>query len=84
MIGVSSDKDDVKWREFIRKNNMDWPQALDDGTMQRLFNVSAFPTYIVLDSEGIVRYRNAGASGENERRLEDEIRKSLSAGASRQ
>jgi len=84
MIGISSDKDDVKWREFIRKNNMDWPQSLDDGSMQRLFNVTAFPTYIVLDGEGIVRFRHAGASSESERRLEDEIKKSLSAGAPRQ
>jgi thiol-disulfide isomerase/thioredoxin len=79
MIGISSDKDEVKWREFIRKNNMDWPQSLDDGGMQRLFNVNVFPTYIVLDGEGIVRFRHSGS--ESERRLEDEIKKSLSAGA---
>ena len=49
-----------------------------------LFNVSVFPTYIVLDGEGIVRFRHSGASADGERRLEDEIRKSLSAGAPRQ
>jgi thiol-disulfide isomerase/thioredoxin len=84
IIGVSSDKDDLKWREFIRKNNMDWPQYLDDGSMQRLFNVTAFPTYILLDGEGIVRFRHSGASADSERRLEDEIKKNLSAGAPRQ
>jgi thiol-disulfide isomerase/thioredoxin len=83
MIGISSDKDDVKWREFIRKNKMDWPQYLDDGSVQRLFNVSDFPTYIVIDGEGIVRFRHSGASAESERRLEDEINKSLSASAPR-
>jgi len=84
MVGISSDKDDLKWRAFIRKYNMDWPQSLDDGSMQRLFNVSVFPTYIVLDGEGIVRFRHSGASADGERRLEDEIRKSLSAGAPQQ
>jgi thiol-disulfide isomerase/thioredoxin len=84
MIGISSDKDDVKWREFIRKNNMDWPQYLDDGSVQRLFDVSAFPTYVLLDADGIVRFRHSGESAASERRLEEEIRKNLSAGAARQ
>jgi hypothetical protein len=83
MIGISSDKDDLKWREFIRKNNLDWPQHLDDGSVQRLFNVSVFPTYVLLDAEGIERFRHSGESAEAERRLEEEIRKNLNAGGAR-
>ena len=84
MIGISSDKDEVKWREFINKNKMEWPQYLDDGRLQALFDVNTFPTYIVLDGEGIVRFRHAGGGSDGERKLENEITKSLNAGAARQ
>jgi peroxiredoxin len=78
MISISSDGVEAKWRDFIVKNQMVWPQYLDrDRHVQRAFDVHAFPTYIVIDREGIVRYRNYGASAEKESNLEDAVRKQL-------
>jgi thiol-disulfide isomerase/thioredoxin/Flp pilus assembly protein TadD len=63
MLGISSDsRDDAgKLREYVAKNNMNWPQ-LHDVTRQvhRLFAIKVFPTYIVVDGEGIIRDRMEG------------------------
>ena len=78
MISISSDGIEEKWRDFIVKNQMVWPQYLDrDRKVQHAFNVRAFPTYIVIDHEGIVRYRNYGASPDKDSRLEDAVRKQI-------
>ena len=77
-IGVSSDSEEEKWREFTAKNQMEWPQYLDrDRHVQRAFEVRAFPTYIVIDHEGIVRFRGVGGGSEKEASLENAIRKQL-------
>jgi len=76
IIGISSDSEAEKWREFTAKNQMVWPQYLDrDRRVQRAFDVRAFPTYIVIDGEGIVRFRSIGMS--SEKNLEDVIRKHM-------
>jgi peroxiredoxin len=78
MIGISSDGDEDKWRAFTAKEKMVWPQYLDrDRRVQRAFKVSAFPTYIVLDAEGVIRYRSLGASFEKETALSDAINKQV-------
>jgi peroxiredoxin len=76
MIGVSVNDEEDNWRAFTAKNQMSWPQAQDrEHEMQRAFGVRAFPTYIVIDHEGIVRFRASGAGPEREASLEDAIRK---------
>ena len=45
---------------------MDWPDHFDGGgTVAGLFDVHAFPTYIVLDRDGFIRFRKSGY-GESE------------------
>jgi peroxiredoxin/cytochrome c-type biogenesis protein CcmH/NrfG len=78
MIGVSSDGDEEKWKTFTAKEKMVWPQYLDrDHAVQRAFAVRAFPTYIVIDAEGIVRYRAVGMSFEKEANLTSAINKEI-------
>ena len=65
---------------FTAKNQMVWPQYLDrDRRVQRAFEVRAFPTYIVIDGEGIIRFRSIGMS--SERNLEEVIRKQMKIAA---
>jgi thiol-disulfide isomerase/thioredoxin len=54
LLSVSVDEDEAAWRGFLEKHAMTWPQCRDRD-LTRLFGVSAFPTYIVLDGEGAVR-----------------------------
>ena len=78
IIGVSSDSDEAKWKDFTAKNQMVWPQYLDrDHHIQRAFDVHAFPTYIMIDHEGIVRFRGVSTSWERTGALDDAIRKEI-------
>jgi peroxiredoxin/Flp pilus assembly protein TadD len=78
MIGISSDSEEETWRAFTTKEKMVWPQYWDrDRRVQRAFGVRAFPTYIVIDHEGIVRFRSSGTSWERTANLEDAIRKQV-------
>jgi hypothetical protein len=43
----------------------------------RLFRVEAYPTYIVLDGDGIIRARKRGYGSDSEHWLESEIKKTL-------
>jgi peroxiredoxin len=76
LIGISSDHDDETWREFTNKNRMVWPQYRDkDRKILSAFNIRAFPTYIIIDHEGIVRYQSVGFSWTRSANLDDAIRK---------
>ncbi len=76
LIGVSSDAEEETWKAFTAKEKMIWPQYWDrDRRVQRAFNVRAFPTYIVIDHEGIIRFRTSGTSWERSAYLSDAIKK---------
>ncbi len=76
LIGISSDSEEETWREFTTENKMIWPQYWDrDRRIQRTFRVDRFPTYIVIDHEGIVRFRSSGSSWERSGLLDDAIKK---------
>lgn len=78
MISVSSDSDEGTWKDFITREKMVWHQFLDrDRAVQRAFAVRAFPTYIVLDRDGVIRYRSIGMSLDKESALEDAVKKQL-------
>ncbi len=78
LIGISSDREEEPWRKFIARNMMVWPQYWDrDGKILQAFGVRAFPTYVVIDHEGIVRFRTSGTSWERSAHLDDAIRKQV-------
>ena len=78
LIGVSSDYDERVWRRFIERNNMVWPQYLDeDRRLQRAFNVRAFPTYILIDREGIVRMQSVGLNSTRAASLDEAVKKQI-------
>ena len=66
LIGISSDFDEAKWRDFTGKNRMIWPQYRDnDRRILEAFNIRAFPTYIIIDHEGILRFQSTGFGAAN-------------------
>jgi len=74
VVGVSADRDGRAWRMFTDKNGMTWPQYWDEnGEIARLFGVREFPTYVLLDAEGIERMRVKGAGFHESRSLAAEI-----------
>ncbi len=61
LISVSADKDDDAWRGFIEKKHMDWLQYRDsDHQLLDAFGIRSFPTYLVIDGDGIIRERLTG------------------------
>ncbi|HEY3928672.1 MAG TPA: redoxin family protein [Candidatus Koribacter sp.] len=80
VISVSADNDAKAWRDFIADKHMDWGQYLDsDDKIQHAFNVHAYPTYIVMNREGIVVKRMEGIDPQESliHRLRDELKKIL-------
>ncbi len=60
-VGISSDNDEDAWRKFIAANHMVWSEYRDsDDRVQHAFLVDSFPTYIVLDRNGVIRFRQSG------------------------
>ena len=61
LISVSADKDEHQWRDFVAKKKMDWAQYRDsDGRILNAFGVHSFPTYMVIDGDGVIRGRIMG------------------------
>lgn len=72
-------------RRYVESYEMPWPQHLDASqAVHKAYQVDAFPTFIVIDGDGIVTLRMRGWSGNTEQRLDNKIRKNLKAGAERQ
>ena len=78
LISVSNDGDQAKWSDFIGKNQMTWAQYLDkDRHVVRAFDVNVYPTYILIDAEGIIRFRQVTTAWEHTGALPDAIKKQL-------
>ncbi len=61
LISVSADDNEQAWRDFVTKKSMDWPQYRDtDHKILDTFHVHAFPTYLVITGDGIVKQRIVG------------------------
>lgn len=78
IVGVSSDTDEDKWKTFIATNRMTWPEYIDlPGSLQALFEIHEFPTYIVLDRNGVIQMRQSGWDIEIGSQIEEAINKAL-------
>lgn len=80
VISSSADQDEKAWREFIAKKEMTWPQYHDaDNHLAQLFNVNAYPTYIVIDRDGFIRRRFTGQNPRESisHKLRDELKSIL-------
>lgn len=81
LISVSVDDDEQKWSNFLAQNQMAWTQIRDEhNRFTRKFMTRdglAIPTYMVVDGEGLIRYRSTGAQQFTVAFLVDEVKKVL-------
>jgi thiol-disulfide isomerase/thioredoxin len=78
IIGISADNDEETLKEFVAKNRMTWTEYFDGSEdVRQAFDIDSFPTYIVVDKEGVVRYRQSGFGPTVAAELEDTINKAL-------
>jgi thiol-disulfide isomerase/thioredoxin len=77
-IGVAVNDQEDAWSEYIEKNKMEWHQFFDRTRKVAMpFSVSSYPTYIVIDRDGIIRARKSGYGPDTDGWLEDEIKQAL-------
>ncbi len=75
IIGVSADRDQTPWKAFIEKHKLTWTHYYDDKhMMSSKFRVAGFPTYILIDHEGIIQYRQQGWSPMVDAQIEGQAR----------
>ena len=63
ILSVSLDSDEQKWKEFVAKNEMTWPQYRDGsftGPVARLFAVNAIPHTFTIDADGVLQEEHIG------------------------
>jgi thiol-disulfide isomerase/thioredoxin len=65
VLSVSLDQDEQKWKDFIAKNGMTWPQYFDggfDGPVSKMFAVNAIPHTFTIDADGVLQDEQIGDS----------------------
>jgi peroxiredoxin len=63
VVSVSLDTDEQKWKEFIGKNEMTWPQYRDGGftgPIAKMFAVTAIPHTFTIDADGVLQDEHVG------------------------
>jgi len=75
VLSVSLDKDEQRWRDFVAKNEMTWPQYYDggfDGPISKLFGIDAIPHTFTIDADGVLQEDHVGDAA-----LEGKLKKLL-------
>jgi peroxiredoxin len=63
ILSVSLDSDEQKWKDFIGKNEMTWPQYRDGGftgPIAKMFGVTAIPHTFTIDADGVLQEEHIG------------------------
>jgi thiol-disulfide isomerase/thioredoxin len=63
ILSVSLDSDEQKWKDFIAKNEMTWPQYRDGGfggPIAKIFAVTAIPHTFTIDADGVLQDEHIG------------------------
>jgi peroxiredoxin len=63
ILSVSLDDNEQKWKEFIGKNEMTWPQYFDGGfrgEVATMFGVTAIPHTFTIDADGVLQEEHVG------------------------
>lgn len=62
VLSVSEDNNEQTWHDFVQRQKMDWPQYFDrNRSLIEAFGVRAFPTYCVVDPDGVIRKKIVGS-----------------------
>ena len=63
VLSVSLDNDEQKWKDFVAKNEMTWPQYRDGGftgPVATLFSVRSIPQTFTIDADGVLQDQHIG------------------------
>src|SRR5262245_57249676 len=78
LLGVNADESVGRLREVEQKAGLTWPSIHDGrgGPVCAAWGIEAFPTLVLLDAQGAVRWRQVGAPAEGvvEAKVEELLR----------
>jgi cytochrome c biogenesis protein CcmG/thiol:disulfide interchange protein DsbE len=78
LVGVSADGDEQTLKSFVTSNRMNWTEYLDlSGSIGESFEIDGYPTYVVVDKQGVIRYKQSGFGPSVAAELDDAINKAL-------
>ena len=78
LVSISTDTDEKTLREFVAKNQMDWPQVWDKGQdFTHQCGIHSFPTYVLVSPEGEILHLASGWGQGTERDLASRIHAAL-------
>ena len=63
VLSISLDNDEQKWKDFVTKNEMTWPQYRDGGftgPVAKMFAVEAIPHTFTIDADGVLQDEHIG------------------------
>jgi peroxiredoxin len=63
ILSVSLDADEQKWKDYVAKNEMTWPQYRDGGftgPVAKMFGVTAIPHTFTIDADGVLQEEHVG------------------------
>lgn len=65
LLEVDVDKSEDAWKDYVKEERLEGLQVYDEGhALQNLFHVTGYPTYVIIDGDGVVQLREAGAKGD--------------------
>jgi len=78
LVGISDEDDEKAVRKFTQAQQMDWPEHVDaSGDVMTAFKVESVPTFVVMDKDGVIRFRQSGFGAPIQADLEEAISKAL-------
>jgi thiol-disulfide isomerase/thioredoxin len=61
VVSISIDRDDIAWKEFIAKNDMNWPQYRDaNGALANAYQAHSIPRTFMIDTDGVLQSVKVG------------------------
>jgi len=73
LLEVDAHEEESRWKQYVADQRLEGLQTRDNGEVADAFHVGGYPTYVVLDGDGIVRMRAVGIEGD----LKGEVKKLL-------
>jgi thiol-disulfide isomerase/thioredoxin len=78
LVSISADRYLSALKEFVGKNEMTWPQYWDQKSdLARAFSVPSYPSYYLIDPEGIMVYSANGWSPRTGEEIAKQVRKAV-------
>jgi thiol-disulfide isomerase/thioredoxin len=78
LVSFSADQYLSTLRDFVAKNRMTWPQSWDQkGELARDFSVGSYPTYFLIDPEGVIVSNFRGWSPKTGEEIAKQVREAV-------